>query len=134
MGEGTGVGEGLAELADAFPPHPVATVIIASSNSGAAKAGLSENLRLRGASRNFWATSPNGARARINQNAAGGAFNRKPGNMDALAVVLTLTLTVDGVPGVTATLPAGPLQAALGGAPAQLMLTLIGPPLAASWS
>src|SRR5262249_2420446 len=77
---------------------------------------------------------PSGARARISQRVVGGAFQRTPGNMPAWAVVLTLTLTIAGDPGITVTLPAGPLQAALGGAPSQLTLTLSGPPLAASWS
>jgi len=58
VGTGPGVGEGLgAGVAEALPPHPVASVMTATNINEEKKAGLNaglkEDLSLRGASRNF---------------------------------------------------------------------------------
>ncbi len=126
-GIGVGVGEGEPLLAVAcWPPQPAARA--ATRTSGAAKAGFGKNPRPRGQLRSiFCAANPRGASNRSSHIARGSL-----GSVAAWAVVATLTLIVAGAPGFTVTADTGPLQVALAGAPAQLIVTESGFPDAAS--
>src|SRR5215831_19862406 len=69
-----------------------------------------------------------------NQNAGGVVLLTGKDNTEAFAAVLTVTGMLMEDPAVTVTGEAGPLQAALDGAPVQATVTLNGPPVAASCS
>src|SRR5262249_31885239 len=131
-GIGVGVGEGLPEAVAVELPPPQPAAKAASSTSGAAKAGFNDLRPRRGVANSFWAAKPTATSSRRSHIAGGGVLIRIPGTIPPRATVDTMTFTASGVPGVTVTRPAGPLQEAFAGAPVQLKVTENGLPVAAS--
>ena len=124
------------------PPQPLAVAAtMVSNNAGTANAGFaapghaSVCLHRRSHSN----ISSIGSTQRIDKRFQG-VLNREDGADGIsipLAMVLTLIATVPGATGVTVTGEAGPLHAALGGAPAQLTVSIsrsvATPPTSESW-
>lgn len=115
------------------PPQPlVSAIVIANSNTGAAKASLATEApcpkRGSGPLRDSIQSSTGSIKRtqRIGKGLSGlrRGIEGNEGINNAFAVVLTLIPTVAGAVDVTVTGVAGPVHIALGGAPLQFTVTL----------
>src|SRR5215831_8265116 len=129
---------GLAGLLD-LPPHPAIVATSASSTSGATKAGfhaLAVTRRRRISADHVFPPASQISKAATgnSQNVGGVVLPTGNGSKAALAVVVTVMGTLTDEPGATVRGVAGPLHAALVGAPEQDTDTVKGLPVAASCS